>query len=790
MNWNILSCSELLEVFFEKSFENEISDNCLENNYVFPQKDILEYIDVICGIPYEQLIESAPTFASLDDISSEDITQASNFEAFTSHFCKVIIEDGDWGYNCHKLGQLLQNDGIKRTKVADTKYGENQAKTALQLGLAYCLYDTWYVSCLGRVYNLLSLEKQTSLLARTLLRNKLYATILKESKKCTVDIAKYLTCISMSTRCRRATDVKKLLAICIKQCNSENIDIHPFVCSLTSQRERKDNNKAVIIPLEDAYSQDKSDDFISVAADGHTPGLMSQQTELFFKKNVDWSLFSQGTNIPKKCHKLFEGMILPGEQKNVVIILSGKQYDARIYRTPNGQVYQLLYGSQRELLKQLQEIFSTAYSHFLDKRSQNDNHGLLISKNDYIEISHIGSDTFVFKCNASYSKQVNDAIPSVSMQQNEQSIVSRAWSYDSQMWFRLSEWSRINKFFDAKQRNLIHALGRKKANNSAFSFDKALEGVQLLDLAIDKGFDTGEKSASTATENGDFDSRCDFYVQQFSIMNVATKNGVKAPHKAVMILAVMNMIECHSITKNRIELTQQLLREFSDTWYENIPIQYPFQCSPIMPFKHLNHEPFWTLVSDKEFDINNHQGELTRALINENDIYAKLDDDLFDIMKDEKCRIILRDYLIRTYLPLIVKPQMERWIFPSNPLVFDLPACFHEVGCVFWRQKVSIHPGDIVYIYSTTPDKRITYKLLVEKVDMPVSEIKDDQKFWVSKEEYQKSITQNRYCKLSVIKRYMGNELSLDKLRENGLLMAPQGAMHVPPKLLKFIEAH
>ena len=113
-----------------------------------------------------------------------------------------------------KIGKFLENDDIKRTDCAYTKYGENHAKTACQLGLLHCIDKKYFVSCLGYVIGDLSEEKQKKLLNRLLLRNKLIKRLIYKCYHNNVVIYNdEVGFLKDSTKLRRKSNVKKMIEI-------------------------------------------------------------------------------------------------------------------------------------------------------------------------------------------------------------------------------------------------------------------------------------------------------------------------------------------------------------------------------------------------------------------------------------------------------------------------------------------------------------------------------------------------------------------------------------------------
>ena len=56
------------------------------------------------------------------------------------------------------------------------------------------------------------------------------------------------------------------------------------------------------------------------------------------------------------------------------------------------------------------------------------------------------------------------------------------------------------------------------------------------------------------------------YVDAFSHLHTAKVKGRKAPHKAVLLLAIIDLVESNVIRCPQIELTDELVKRFREVW--------------------------------------------------------------------------------------------------------------------------------------------------------------------------------------------------------------------------------
>ena len=149
------------------------------------------------------------------------------------------------------------------------------------------------------------------------------------------------------------------------------------------------------------------------------------------------------------------------------------------------------------------------------------------------------------------------------------------------------------------------------------------------------------------------------YIDELQQMNRAVMQGYKAPHKPILLLSIMSLMECGIIKDNHILLSKELQSEFKHLWKvlvdgeiddegvfkvaEGLELtlkkKYPFKCSIENPFFHMQHESFWTLVKSDSW-AEKHSYSIKN--LQECYSYAELDSDLFELMKDTTSRESIR----------------------------------------------------------------------------------------------------------------------------------------------------
>ena len=174
---------EIVEEFYERSFEDVVTEAMFERDYVFPQTKVEDYIMSIVSTPYQQFVDYICTHYNPNPIENSEIPQISNYEACTTDVCQVLKFRDNPGMDCLEIGKALFTDDVERKEGAYFKFGENQVKGASFHGLTHCYYKKWFLTCLGYLYPELDEELRQYLAARTLLRNPFFHLIISEAKE-------------------------------------------------------------------------------------------------------------------------------------------------------------------------------------------------------------------------------------------------------------------------------------------------------------------------------------------------------------------------------------------------------------------------------------------------------------------------------------------------------------------------------------------------------------------------------------------------------------------------------
>lgn len=140
------------------------------------------------------------------------------------------------------------------------------------------------------------------------------------------------------------------------------------------------------------------------------------------------------------------------------------------------------------------------------------------------------------------------------------------------------------------------------------------------------------------------------YLHLFSKLRRDTKFG-GAPHKPILLLAVLELVRKGELYANRIEITPELVLEFKTIWSKLVVTPHTANFS--LPFFHMKSESFWRLVTNAGMTIPITSSNSIKSLgaLKESVAFAEIDKDLFELMKDPVSHAVIEEALLDQYFP-------------------------------------------------------------------------------------------------------------------------------------------
>lgn len=204
----------IVKDFFQKSYEDAINEHLFIRSFNLNKDELFDYVNRVVEVKLLEYCNYVIDYCHIDYLTFQDVVQFSSLDDATTGICQVLTRAHDGLHNL-EVGQALLDDGTVRKEGAYRKYGENHAKTAIELGLVLENSGCYFLTCLGEIYNDLETSVQNELLRRTILRNRFFQKILIKSQLGPVSIENEMSFFSQSTIIRRLPNVRTLYNIMI-----------------------------------------------------------------------------------------------------------------------------------------------------------------------------------------------------------------------------------------------------------------------------------------------------------------------------------------------------------------------------------------------------------------------------------------------------------------------------------------------------------------------------------------------------------------------------------------------
>ena len=179
----------------------------------------------------------------------------------------------------------------------------------------------------------------------------------------------------------------------------------------------------------------------------------------------------------------------------------------------------------------------------------------------------------------------------------------------------------------------------------------------ILEYTIKEKID-GDKSSTTLSRNSTPVKESvnvvtnASYVEIFRNLSIGVQNGKKLPHKAVLLLSILTLIENGTITENKIHLNKTITNTFASTWIDYLHnSKIP---SVWIPFWYMKSESFWHFKALADENILQNllcfAGHPSVGQMRNVIKYAYVDEQLFSLIQDREENSKLKKVLIDTYL--------------------------------------------------------------------------------------------------------------------------------------------
>ncbi len=166
-----------------------------------------------------------------------------------------------------------------------------------------------------------------------------------------------------------------------------------------------------------------------------------------------------------------------------------------------------------------------------------------------------------------------------------------------------------------------------------------------------------------------------------------------APHKPILLLAVLDEIAAGHIPENLVALNSNLIVAFHQNWLARV-MPETWSEKIALPFRYLVHEGFWELVQDgrrvEEQQFSSPSIRLLQSIDG-----ARLSFDLWELLQVPMAVQALRIHLLQTYFP----PASLFWLpsVPRQALDYEAEKLAAQAQSRFQTRRVQEPKDDVGY---------------------------------------------------------------------------------------------
>ncbi len=203
------------------------------------------------------------------------------------------------------------------------------------------------------------------------------------------------------------------------------------------------------------------------------------------------------------------------------------------------------------------------------------------------------------------------------------------------------------------------------------------------------------------------------YLRAFTHLKRAPTRYGTAPHKPVLVLTLLELVEKGIVADNRFEANADLVGRFLENW--QLLVTTPHQADFTQPFYYLqsdkaNGAPFWYLVPKSGCQINAHIKSVnTLAEVLD---HGALRADLFALIRDPVNRTVLQTAVLDTYFPeyksyfLAAKHSGEGYLHEVEAYILQEPEARYKTIRIDTEEEVFVRNGlfkrYIIKLYQST----------------------------------------------------------------------------------------
>ena len=171
------------------------------------------------------------------------------------------------------------------------------------------------------------------------------------------------------------------------------------------------------------------------------------------------------------------------------------------------------------------------------------------------------------------------------------------------------------------------------------------------------------------------------YLVNFARLNRAAHPSLgRAPHKPVLLLALLDAVDQGLVKNNFVSITPELAALFRQHW-RALVLPGTWQEKMNLPFRHLLHDGFWELIKDDQPQTAKMVGEPSSLLqLAQRVDGGRFSPDLWMLLQDPMARAALRSQLLQTYF---ADAKLATAVQPADVLAREAARLLTEASAKF-----------------------------------------------------------------------------------------------------------
>lgn len=182
------------------------------------------------------------------------------------------------------------------------------------------------------------------------------------------------------------------------------------------------------------------------------------------------------------------------------------------------------------------------------------------------------------------------------------------------------------------------------------------------------------------------------------------KHGIRAPHKPVLMLAVVHGFENGFLQGNQVFISPELISAFKQIW--NLLVTTDHDPNMALPFYHLGGEPFWKLVPKPEISASIVMERKSRQLSTLDSViaYARIEAEMAEWFNSPEKRAAISQTILHKYFPdtlhnFHINAQVPDLLRGLNDILLNTPRIVYKSEI---KELLAAKDDEAIYLRSAS----------------------------------------------------------------------------------------